>query len=329
MNTVKLFEVIDTSCQLLSKELQVSYTQALAETLQNLAFEQKAQQIDGLPSQETVDKLTSLYQSVSLASRYRKEIHQAIQLAFLQAIKKDNLQANQHMTPDSIGLLLSVLLKAVVTPRVVADISAGSGNLLSLLLNQYQEDNTIVTSYASEVDDILASILAMSLSLQGHTTQVLHQDSIQPLFIQQPDLIVSDLPVGFYPNDVRAAEFSVSVKNEHTYAHHLLIEHSMQILEPGGWGVFVVPSNIFETPQSPQLLSLFKDDQYYVQACLALPETLFKNVTSRKSVLMLQKPGGYAKKAKHVLIAQIPSLKDAKSLGKFMSDYQLWADTVK
>lgn len=329
MNTVKLFEVIDTSCQMLVEELDVSYTQSLAETLQNLVFEQKAQQVDGLPSQETVEKLTALYQSVSLSNRYTKEIHQAIQLAFLQAIKKDNLQANQQATPDSIGILLSILLKAVHTPRVIADICAGSGNLLSLLLNQYKEENITVTSYASEVDEIIASILAMSLALQGHDTQVLHQDSIQPLLIEQPDLIVSDLPVGFYPNDARAGEFTVSVKNEHTYAHHLLIEHSMQILQPGGWGAFIVPSNIFETLQSPQLLSLFKNDHYYIQAFLALPETLFKNVDSRKSVLLLQKPGGKSKKAKNVLIAQMPSLKDAKALGKFMSEYQVWAETVK
>lgn len=63
-SVLELYDNIEKSVNLLSKELSSSYLEALAETLQNIYFGGKAQQIDNLPSNETIDKLNKLYANV-------------------------------------------------------------------------------------------------------------------------------------------------------------------------------------------------------------------------------------------------------------------------
>ena len=64
MDTTKLehlFSTLDQAVLLLQEELDVSYIEALAETIQNIAYDNQAQQMDGLPSEETVKQLNRPY----------------------------------------------------------------------------------------------------------------------------------------------------------------------------------------------------------------------------------------------------------------------------
>lgn len=324
-----LYTVLDDSVVLLMKELEVSYTSALAETLQNLTNGQVVQQIDGQPSQNVIELLTKQYQSVALDRMTADEKRKAIQLAMIKAIKTDGLQSNHQMTPDSIAyVLLHVLKQLHIKEPFILDMTAGSGNLLSVLLNGYAQDGVLVKSIAVEVDEVLMNILAMSMLLQGHDTQLLFADSVKPLLIDSPNVIVSELPIGFYPDDDVAKLFKVSVSKEHTYAHHLLIEQSLQLLQDNGFGLYIVPENLFESAQAPQLLELLTTD-YYIQAFLLLPKTLFKTQSLRKGILVVQKKGDKAKKAKNVLLGEMPSFKDPKAMQKTLKEIEEWAKSIR
>ncbi|MBS4750461.1 class I SAM-dependent methyltransferase [Carnobacteriaceae bacterium zg-ZUI78] len=323
-HVLSLYDVLNQSAQLLSSDLETAYLEGLAETLQNLVFEQKAQQVDGLPSQETIQTLNQLYQLIDLNAYTKEEKRKAIQLALLQAIQKDNIQSNHQITPDSIAFLIGYFMNTLSKkPIRLLDITAGTGNLLSALLNHFGDEH--IESTAIEVDELLVSILAMSMQLQGHDTKIMHQDSVQPLLVDKPNMIVSDLPIGYYPHDDIAKMFKVSVSNEHTYAHHVLIEHGMQLLEENGWGIFIVPSNVFETPQGYHLLQLLTTD-YYMQGFLLLPATMFKQSSARKAILLVQKMGDTATKADEVLIGEIPPLKQIEKVQDFLSKFGEWAE---
>lgn len=55
--------------------------------------------------------------------------------------------------------------------------------------------------------------------------QFIQEDAVRPQILKESDVIISDLPVGFYPNDDIAKRYKVANSDEHTYAHHLLMNN--------------------------------------------------------------------------------------------------------
>ena len=105
--------------------------------------------------------------------------------------------------------------------------------------------------------------------------------------LKESDIIISDLPVGYYPDDSIASRYEVASSDEHTYAHHLLMEQSLKYLKPGGYAIFLAPNDLLTSAQAPLLKmapsqgSVYRDDNltriYFLkqQACktLCLEET--------------------------------------------------------
>lgn len=322
------YEHLHKSITLLQQDVQLSYLDALAETLQNCAYNFQAQQVDGLPQAQTVAVLNETYARLNKMTLDAVAWRKVIQLHFLNAIQQDAIQANHHITPDTIGNLLVYFIKQLIHDDVqLLDITAGAGNLMTLLLDGLGEQVTQAT--AVEVDDVLVSILAMSSQLQHKRMDIKHQDAVLPLLMAQPNVIASDLPVGYYPKDDVASEFKVHVSKENTYAHHLLIENALHNLQNNGWAFFIVPANLFDTNQAPQLLALLTQSNYYLQAFLTLPKTLFKQDSMQKAIVIIQKNGAHAKKADKVLLGELPSFKNARAMQSFIDDFSKWAIQFK
>lgn len=319
---LELYNVLHTSTQKLMNELGVSYLEALAETLQNISFDRQAQQVDGMPTQDIVDELTRLYHTLP-KQLDSVTVRKAIQYAFLQAIQHDNIQANHHTTPETIANLIAYFIQQLTQGDLsLLDMCAGVGNLLTTVMHELS--NRVVSATAVEFDEVLVSLLAMSAQLQQKDIVIKHQDSVLPLMVSSYNVVVSDLPIGYYPKDDVARDYQVSVSNEHTYAHHLLMENALQNLSNNGWGFFIVPANLFMTAQSPQLLTLLTKHNYYMQAFLTLPKTLFKQESAQKAILIVQKHGNRAQKSKSVLLAQVPSFKDANGMKRFIDEFNGW-----
>ena len=173
-----------------------------------------------------------------------------------------------------------------------------------------------------DIDDLLLQLALVNANLQEQQVEFYNQDSLEHLFIDPVDVVVSDLPVGYYPNDVRANEFKVKAENGHTYAHHLFIEQSMNYLKPGGYAFFVIPNNLFESEQADKLHEYIKEE-VHIQGILQLPETLFKNKQSAKSILILQKKGNNIVAPKQVL-AKVPRLSNMPAMEKVLSEMDTW-----
>lgn len=316
----QLFTVFNETALIIQEELSCTYLEALAETGENI-FQESILQSDEL-SELTVKRLKKSYDSIRISDFSKEDIRKSFQLAILKGMK-ENVQPNHQMTPDAVGMLVGYLVDKFVPEKSfrLLDPAVGTGNLLTTVMNQQQTKN--IEAIGLEIDDILIKLSYVNANLQQHPIQFFNQDSLEPLFIQEADAVVSDLPVGYYPNDVRAAEYEMKADQGHTYAHHLFIEQSMRHVKAGGYLFFIVPNGLFESEQAPKLHEYIKE-YAVMQGLLQLPQTLFKNKNAAKSIFILQKKGEDVKPPKQVLLVNLPSLSKTAEVEKILGKIDGW-----
>jgi site-specific DNA-methyltransferase (adenine-specific) len=315
-----LFGIIDETSQLLREELACSYLEAVAETGENL-FQDEVLQDE--VSELTKKRLHKKYEEIKIGSVENENIRKAFQFAILKGMK-ENVQPNHQMTPDSLGLFISFLVNKFTAGSqnlTVMDPAIGTGNLLTTVLNQMPHIET--QSIGVEIDDVLIKLAYVGANLQKHQLQLFNQDALEPLFIDPVDIVLSDLPVGYYPNDLRAQDYELRAKEGHSYAHHLFIEQSLKHTKEGGFLFFIVPNGLFESPLSSQL-QLFLKEKVNIQGFLQLPLSLFKNKSSAKSILILQKKKEGVKAPKEVLLSNLPSLSNQRALEDILAKIDQW-----
>lgn len=320
----ELFTVFNETALIIQEELEYTYLESLALTGENIF---QAAILQEELSELSKKRLRKSYEGIKLAKYTKEETRKAFQLVILKGMK-ENTQPNHQMTPDSIGILFGYLVQKFYTKDELRllDLAVGTGNLLTTVMNHQQGKN--IAAYGVDIDDLLLQLALVNANLQEQQVEFFNQDSLEHLFIDPVDVVVSDLPVGLYPNDVRSNEFKVKSDNGHTYAHHLFIEQSMNYLKPGGYAFFVIPNNLFESEQADKLHDYIKED-VHIQGILQLPETLFKNKQSAKSILILQKKGNNIVAPKQVLLAKVPSFSNMRAMEKVLSELDIWIQTNK
>lgn len=326
-NVEKIYKVFDRSIEILKTNLDVDFLDAFIETGDNL-ISGKIQIENGKPDQNAINKLEEVYEGFNYQDYEPEELRQAIQLIMIQANKEERIQANHQFTPESIGMLFNYIIENlnILKQKVtIFDPAVGTGNLLSTILNYFQNRQVEFEGIGVDNDDTLLSIASMAFTFERLNVDLFHQDSIDNLFVKDVDVVVSDLPVGYYPIDARTEGFKTRSEKGHSFVHHLLIEQSMNAVRPNGFGLFLVPSNLFETEEAKKLLSFFHN-RVYLQAILNLPAKMFKDQSAQKSILILQKVGDQARQAEQVLLGEFPEFNDQAKMIKFLQDFKGWSE---
>lgn len=315
----KLFTAFNTTADILKEELACTYLEALAETGENM-FQGTVLQ-DEL-NEVTKKRLEKTYREIKLDDFSKEDIRKGFQLAILKGMK-EHVQPNHQMTPDSVGMFIGYLVSKFIDKKAfrLLDPAIGTGNLLATVLNQ-QTDKTI-DSIGVEIDELLIRLAFVNANLQKHSVELFNQDSLEPLFVDPADAVICDLPVGYYPNDLRAEEYEVKATEGHTYSHHMFIEQSTKHVKAGGYLFFMIPNGLFESEQAP-LLHEFIKKNLIVQGILQLPASLFKNKQAAKSILILQKNGTEVKAPKQALLAELPKLSDGAAVNRMLNKLDLW-----
>lgn len=316
----QLFKVIDQSAVILRKELNCLYLEAVAETGENLFQEDILQ--DEL-DEVTKKRLQKEYSSVKLNQFEQETIRKAYQLAVLKGMK-EAIQPNHQMTPDAVGLFMGYVVGKFMEGNqsyTILDPAVGAGNLITTILNMHS--HSIEQVYGVDIDDLLLQLTYVNANLQKHGVELFHQDSLQPLFIDPVDLVICDLPVGYYPNDEGAAQYKVKSEEGHTYAHHLFIEKSLNHVKPGGYVVTLIPNNLFDSEQSHLLRALLKEEAI-VQAIIQLPLSMFKQKEAAKSILVLQKKGEGVTPPENALLVNLPKFSNKQGMNDIMSQMNEW-----
>ncbi|MBE2906151.1 class I SAM-dependent methyltransferase [Anoxybacillus flavithermus] len=316
----KLFTVIDETATWLQEELKCSYLEAVAETGENIFHEDVLQEE---VSELLKKRLKKAYQSISLHDWKNEHIRKALQLAMLKGMK-EYVQPHHQMTPDAVSVFIGYLVDEFTKTHFslsLLDPAIGTGNLMTAVLNQLT--NKKARSYGADADDLLLKLAYVNANLQQHEIQLFHQDSLKPLFIEPVDVVVCDLPIGYYPDDENAKSFRLHAKSGHSYAHYLFIEQSIRYTKEGGYLFFLIPNMLFTSDESKELHALIKEETF-IQGLLQLPRSMFKNEAAAKSIFILQKKGTYAKAPKQALLAQLPSFSNKQAMQAMVLKLEQW-----
>ncbi|MDA2161415.1 class I SAM-dependent methyltransferase [Bacillus cereus group sp. Bc252] len=321
-----LFSIFDSSAVVLRKELDVTYLEALVETGDNL-FEGAILQEE--LSESAIERLNREYSTFNEETYKGEEIRKAFQLAILKGMK-EGVQANHEMTPDAVGMFMSYLFHKFMKGQneiTVLDPAIGTGNLMTTVFNSAQE-NVTMSGFGVEVDEVLIKLALVNANLQKHAIEFFHQDGLAQLYIDPVDAVVSDLPVGYYPNEIGASEYKLKADEGMSYAHHLFIEQSVKHTKEGGYLFFLVPNFIFESDQAPKLHAFIKET-CFIQGLLQLPVSMFKNEKNAKSIFVLQKKGPSVTMPKQALLVELPKFSNMKAMEDIMDQLNTWFATHK
>ncbi|WP_209122103.1 class I SAM-dependent methyltransferase [Alkalihalobacillus sp. BA299] len=317
-NVEKLFVAIDESAELLKEELDITYLEALAEAGENFFQGEIVQDIWGSTKKQLEQRLTAI--DVDLFQK--EEMRKALQLAVLKGMKEAT-QPNHALTPDTVAIFMSYLVNKVTSKMdevTMGDPAVGTGNLLTAVMNGLPKK---VKSYGLEADETLLHLAFVSANLQEQEIELYHQDSIRPLGLSPVDVIISDLPVGYYPNEDIAVEYELKAKEGRSFVHHLMIEKSIELTKENGYLIFLIPNFLFESDQAPALNAYLKE-KTIILGLLQLPQTMFKNAQYGKSILVLQKKGANAIQPRQALLAEMPSFSRQEALADMLKQIDRW-----
>ncbi|GGE36225.1 class I SAM-dependent methyltransferase [Streptococcus himalayensis] len=309
------FETIEQAYYLLLENVQTLQT-TLSTSFYDAFVEQNGIYLDGETDVESVKRNNQLLKNLNLN---KEEWRRAFQFLLMKAAQTEPLQANHQFTPDSIGLLLSFLVDSLVPSQQVdvLEIGSGLGNLTQTLLNHSQKT---LNYLGMEVDDLLIDLSASMAEVMKAEVSFVQGDAVRPQVLKESDLILSDLPVGFYPDDQIANRYQVAAQEEHTYAHHLLMEQSLKYLKRDGYAFFLAPNNLLTSPQS-HLLKAWLQQEAQVLAMISLPESLFGHSQHAKSIFILQKQH---EAIENPFVYPLTDLQNREEMMQFRENFQKW-----
>lgn len=310
-NVEHLFKWLDQAASQMEKNMNMTYLEGLV-TAGNWLFDPKDEYSEIVAHMEEPD----------LNDYKKEEIRKGLQLAILKGMKGAT-QQHHYITPDSVAIFIGYLVQKFYTQAkhmTIFDPACGTGNLLSAVLNQLSQK---VVGYGSEIDSTLIQLAYINANLQKNTIELFHQDSLRPLLLNPADAVVSDLPVGYYPDDQNAKNFELRAEEGHSYAHHLFIEQSLQYTKEGGYLFFLIPNFLFESDQADQL-NTFIHKHAHIVGLLQLPKSMFTSENQAKSIFILQKKGQDTQPPKKALLADLPSFKDVHAMNNMLNKIQEW-----
>ena len=307
------FEKIEQAYALLLENVQEIQNELLTNFYDALV-EQNGIYLDGNTEQATVKKNN---ETLKLS---KEEWRRAYQFLLMKAAQTEPLQANHQFTPDSIGFILTFLIDQLVKKGHIdiLEIGNGMGNLAETILNNTQKN---VDYLGLELDDLLIDISASIADVMDAKVSFVQGDAVRPQVLKESDVIISDLPVGFYPDDSIAARYEVASTQEHTYAHHLLMEQSLKYLKSGGYAIFLAPNDLLTSSQS-DLLKTWLQKHAQIVAMIALPESLFGNAAYAKTIFVLKKQ---EEQAVQPFVYALSDLQDQNDLLEFSEKFQNWS----
>ncbi|WP_155997479.1 class I SAM-dependent methyltransferase [Streptococcus ruminantium] len=309
------FEKIEQVYDLLLENVQTIQNQ-LGTNIYDAMIEQNAAYVAG---QHEIDLVARNNQTMKGLDLTKEEWRRSYQFLLIKANQTEPLQYNHQFTPDSIGFILSFLVDQLIsTPRVtILEIGSGTGNLAQTILNASQKK---LDYLGIEVDDLLIDLSASIADVMGAEISFAQGDAVRPQILKESQVILSDLPIGYYPDDQIASRYQVASQTEHTYAHHLLMEQSLKYLGKDGFAILLAPNDLLTSPQSDRL-KIWLQEQANIVAMIALPPTLFGKAAMAKSIFVLQKQTA---RALTPFVYPLQSLQDPETVQQFMINFKNW-----
>ena len=172
----------------------------------------------------------------------KEDIKKAYQFLLLKALKELN-NPSYDITPEVITMYVSHILECLYNNEKisVADFASGSGNFL-INLSALSKGEYELTSV--DVDNNYARLQQNIFNLLETNVEIINQDALKPLNIKKQDVIISDVPFGYYADEDNSLNYKLCSAEGYSLNALLFIEQAANYLNDNGVGVLVVPKKV-------------------------------------------------------------------------------------
>lgn len=256
-----------------------------------------------------------------IVDNYDKEtIRKVYQFLLLKALKELN-NPSYDITPEVITMYISHLIECIYGDKKVSvtDLASGSGSLLINIaaLVKGEKDLTSV-----DVDSNYVRLQQNIFNLLETNVEIINQDALKPLNIKKQDIVISDVPFGYYADEDNSLNYKLCSKDGYSLNALLFIEQAANYLDENGVGILVIPKKVLELEDN---FKKYLEEDINLNAVITLPDEMFKNASQQKAIILITKKG-QTRLPNQVFLAQIPSFQNKASYAKFIEEFNEWLE---
>ena len=256
-----------------------------------------------------------------IVDNYDKEtIRKVYQFLLLKALKELN-NPSYDITPEVITMYISHLIECIYGDKKVSitDLASGSGSLLINIAALVKGEKEITSV---DVDSNYVKLQQNIFNLLETNVEIINQDALKPLNIKKQDIVISDVPFGYYADEDNSLNYKLCSKDGYSLNALLFIEQAANYLDENGVGILVIPKKVLELEDN---FKKYLEEDINLNAVITLPDEMFKNVSQQKAIILITKKG-QTRLPNQVFLAQIPSFQNKASYAKFIEEFNEWLE---
>lgn len=256
-----------------------------------------------------------------IVDNYDKEtIRKVYQFLLLKALKELN-NPSYDITPEVITMYISHLIECIYRDKKVSitDLASGSGSLLINIAALVKGEKEITSV---DVDSNYVRLQQNIFNLLETNVEIINQDALKPLNIKKQDIVISDVPFGYYADEDNSLNYKLCSTDGYSLNALLFIEQAANYLDENGVGILVIPKKVLELEDN---FKKYLEEDINLNAVITLPDEMFKNVSQQKAIILITKKG-QTRLPNQVFLAQIPSFQNKASYAKFIEEFNEWLE---
>ena len=256
-----------------------------------------------------------------IVDNYDKEtIRKVYQFLLLKALKELN-NPSYDITPEVITMYISHLIECIYGDKKVSitDLASGSGSLLINIAALVKGEKEITSV---DVDSNYVRLQQNIFNLLETNVEIINQDALKPLNIKKQDIVISDVPFGYYADEDNSLNYKLCSTDGYSLNVLLFIEQASNYLNEDGVGILVIPKKVLELEDN---FKKYLEEDINLNAVITLPDEMFKNVSQQKAIILITKKG-QTRLPNQVFLAQIPSFQNKASYAKFIEEFNEWLE---
>ena len=256
-----------------------------------------------------------------IVDNYDKEtIRKVYQFLLLKALKELN-NPSYDITPEVITMYISHLIECIYGDKKVSitDLASGSGSLLINIAALVKGEKEITSV---DVDSNYVRLQQNIFNLLETNVEIINQDALKPLNIKKQDIVISDVPFGYYADEDNSLNYKLCSTDGYSLNALLFIEQAANYLDENGVGILVIPEKILVLEDN---FKKYLEEDINLNAVITLPDEMFKNVSQQKAIILITKKG-QTRLPNQVFLAQIPSFQNKASYAKFIEEFNEWLE---
>ena len=256
-----------------------------------------------------------------IVDNYDKEtIRKVYQFLLLKALKELN-NPSYDITPEVITMYISHLIECIYRDKKVSitDLASGSGSLLINITALVKGEKEITSV---DVDSNYVRLQQNIFNLLETNVEIINQDALKPLNIKKQDIVISDVPFGYYADEDNSLNYKLCSTDGYSLNALLFIEQAANYLDENGVGILVIPKKVLELEDN---FKKYLEEDINLNAVITLPDEMFKNVAQQKAIILITKKG-QTRLPNQVFLAQIPSFQNKASYAKFIEEFNEWLE---